>query len=155
MQRQLSPHETPAWKHSQYFFWHADFLQWHPCLCIFFKSPLVLLVRTPAPALPRLAGVRKLCPPLSGVLLTPRTPPGVGVAAPTVVASILGLNAFGFFSKRAAIACCLTVSVAGVFAQPWQLQFASQYPPLAKHSQYLLQAHCHTHTYTHTTDRTP
>lgn len=28
--RQRSPHFTPSAKHSQYFFWHDDFLQWQP-----------------------------------------------------------------------------------------------------------------------------
>ena len=30
---QYSWHGTPAWKHSQYFLRHADFLQWQPFLC--------------------------------------------------------------------------------------------------------------------------
>lgn len=123
MQRQLSPHGTPAWKHSQYFFWHADFLQWHPFLCIFF-TPL----RDPERPVVPLA-------PLTGVANAPGVPDVVrgvacarpGVAPPTPdVDSILGLNAFGFFSKRAAIACCRISSNAGVFAQPWQLQLSSQ-----------------------------
>ena len=39
---QYSWHSTPAWKHSQYFFRHALFLQWHPFLC--FSSPSVATI---------------------------------------------------------------------------------------------------------------
>lgn len=31
---QLSEQRMFAWKHSQYFFKHPDFLQWHPLLCL-------------------------------------------------------------------------------------------------------------------------
>lgn len=31
---QASLHRTLAWKHSQYFFKHPDFLQWHPFVCL-------------------------------------------------------------------------------------------------------------------------
>lgn len=31
---QFSLHRMPAWKHSQYFFKHPDFLQLHPLLCL-------------------------------------------------------------------------------------------------------------------------
>src|SRR3546814_3968566 len=34
MHRHLSAHATPARKHSQYFFRHADFLQWQPVICL-------------------------------------------------------------------------------------------------------------------------
>lgn len=30
---QLTPQAMPAWKHSQYFFWQPDFLQWQPFVC--------------------------------------------------------------------------------------------------------------------------
>lgn len=30
---QFTPHFSPAWKHSQYFFKQFDFLQWHPFAC--------------------------------------------------------------------------------------------------------------------------
>jgi hypothetical protein len=33
MHLQFGPHDTFAWKHSQYFFKQPDFLQWHPLLC--------------------------------------------------------------------------------------------------------------------------
>ena len=48
---------------------------------------------------------------------------------------ILGLNAFGFLSKIAAIVSFLTDSFSMLLLQELQLQFL-QYSPLAKHSQY-------------------
>lgn len=37
---QFSPHFMPAWKHSQYFFWQCDFLQWQPLEWCFSESIL-------------------------------------------------------------------------------------------------------------------
>ena len=39
----LPAHAMPAWKHSQYFFLHADFLQWQPFECLV-VPPLMLSI---------------------------------------------------------------------------------------------------------------
>ena len=51
---------------------------------------------------------------------------------------ILGRNAFGFRSRMASTAACLTASWLLLLQQDRQLQW-SQYRPLAKHSQYSLR----------------
>lgn len=45
MHLQISEQLTPAWKHSQYFFRHWDFLQWQPLRCLdVLRSTIPLLL---------------------------------------------------------------------------------------------------------------
>lgn len=159
---QLSPQKIPAWKHSQYFLRHPDFLHAQPYYKKFNKPTfkvlnMVLLtlecfpdIAAPAAAPPAgvasrwLEGIfkdiipRLLGPPRSmdaEVIPAIALYPPIGEACGgRFEAAIFGLNAFGFLSSTSAIVFLRMDSFSMLLQHPLQLQFL-QYSPLEKHSQ--------------------
>jgi hypothetical protein len=139
----------PDWKHSQYFFKHADFLQWHPFACCFsaFLSPLWWIPIGPASEF-MIDKLGILLDTLVAELKFPMTwrslplfNPEIPPCAPVVLVLfaevlILGRKALDERSKVAYTAADRSLSCCTLLWQEVQLQCPGmQYYPEAKHSQ--------------------
>ena len=130
MQLHCKEQAAPAWKHSQYFFRHADFRQRQPTLCTGAGAARPLPTPLPLPLLP--------VPPL---LPSPEEP--FHAASPLALTAVVSrvnlvLNAWALRARIALMAPSRAAAVAGMLRQFKHLQVPfSHILDAAKHWQYL------------------